>query len=262
MPQELLLTGLREGIYTITLNRPEKLNALNRQLIAGLGRVMEEVYRRPDIRAVLITGAGEKAFAAGADIAELASLDVEAATALARSVQQDVFDKIENCPKPVVAAVNGYALGGGCELAMACHFRTAAETARFGQPEAGLGLIPGYGGTQRLTRLAGKGRAMEMMMSGGMIDAATAERWGLVNHIYPPGQLLDASLRLLEKIRDNAPPALGRIIGLVNAASLGDAGGFDREIAAFGACFGTPEMQEGTRAFLEKRKPKFDGGER
>ena len=184
-----LLTNLQDGIFTITINRPDKLNAINKQVMADINAVMDEVYNNKEIRSVIITGAGTKAFVAGADISEFTALNEAEGMAIAK-YGQDVFFKIENCPKPVVAAVNGFALGGGCELAMACHFRIASENAKFGQPEVNLGLIPGYGGTQRLTALIGKGRAFEFLLTGNMIDADTALQFGLVNHIVPQEELI------------------------------------------------------------------------
>ncbi len=254
-----LTTDLQDGILTITINRPDKLNALNKDVIAELGAAITEVYSNDDIKSVLLTGSGEKAFVAGADISEFTVLDAQGGAALARRGQQDVFDKIEACPKPVVAAVNGFALGGGCELAMSCHFRTASETAKFGQPEVNLGLIPGYGGTQRLTQLIGKGKAMELMMTGDMIGAEEAKALGLVNHVFPAGELVAGTRKILSKIGTKAPFAIGQVIACVNDAARGAAGGFESEIKRFGECFATADMREGTTAFLEKRKAIFTG---
>ena len=184
-----LLVSTENNICTITINRPEKLNALNKTVIEELSLAIEEVIRNKDIRSAIITGSGSKAFVAGADISEFTSLDAAGGTALAQKGQDLVFSKIENSPKPIVAAVNGFALGGGCELAMACHFRIAADSARFGQPEVNLGLIPGYGGTQRLVQLIGKGRAIELLITGNMLDANTALQYGLVNHVVPADEL-------------------------------------------------------------------------
>jgi len=256
---QTLLTELRDGTLIVTVNRPDKMNALNRDVIEELGKVMDEVYQNNDIKSVLLTGAGEKAFVAGADISEFTSLDAAAGAALARKGQQLVFDKMERCPKPVVAAVNGFALGGGCELAMCCHFRTASDTAKFGQPEVNLGLIPGYGGTQRLTQLVGKGKAMELMMTADMIGAEEAKALGLVNHVFPAADLLPATLKILQKIQAKAPLAIAHVIASVNEAAKSDPQGFENEITRFGACFATEDMREGTRAFLEKRKAAFVG---
>ena len=245
-----LLTSLEEGILTVTINRADKLNALNSEVMQDLSN--------PEIRSVILTGSGNKAFVAGADIAEFSGLSVEAGKQLAKK-GQDIFNRIEACPKPVIAAVNGFALGGGCELAMACHFRIASENARFGQPEVNLGLIPGYGGTQRLTQLIGKGRALELLMSGNMIDAATAAAYGLVNRIVKPEELLEACRTILKTINTKAPLAVAACIRAANAVYDHTTNGFDLEIDAFGACFGTNDMKEGTAAFLEKRKPVFKG---
>ena len=256
---QTLLTVLKDGIYTITINRPEKLNALNATVITELGTALDEVYSNRQIKAALITGAGPKAFVAGADISEFLSLDGEKGKQLAARGQELVFSKIENCPKPVVAAVNGFALGGGCELAMACHFRIAADNAKFGQPEVNLGLIPGYGGTQRLTHLIGKGRAMECIMTGNMITAADALQWGLVNRVTTPDELLSTTINLLAVIITKAPAAISKAINLVNMAAYGSANGLEMEVEAFGGLFDTKDAKEGAAAFLEKRKPVFTG---
>ena len=256
---QTITTDLTGGIYTITINRPDKLNALNKDVIAELGAAVTEAYGNAEIRSVLLTGAGEKAFVAGADISEFNDLDAQGGASLARRGQHDVFDKIEACPKPVVAAVNGFALGGGCELAMSCHFRTASEGAKFGQPEVNLGLIPGYGGTQRLTQLVGKGKAMELLMTGDMIGAEEAQNLGLVNHVFPSGELIESTRKILLKIGNKAPIAISHVIACVNDAVRGVDAGFDNEITRFGECFGTADMREGTAAFLEKRKAVFTG---
>jgi enoyl-CoA hydratase len=255
---QTLLTTLENGIFTITINRPDKLNALNRQVMADLDTVLDEVESNADIKAVIITGAGAKGFVAGADISEFVGLSVEEGKALAQK-GQGIFFKIENCSKPVVAAVNGFALGGGCELAMACHFRVAAENAKFGQPEVNLGLIPGYGGTQRLVQLVGKGRALELIMTGNMVDAPSALQMGLVNHVVPADELLNKTRSILEVITTKAPLAIRHSIRAANAVFDNDANGYQVEIDAFGHCFGTEDMKEGTSAFLEKRKANFQG---
>ena len=254
-----LLTHLENGIFTITVNRPDKMNALNKDVIEELGNALEEVYTNDAIKSAIITGAGEKAFVAGADISEFSALNKEGGSGLARKGAELVFNKIENCPKPVVAAVNGFSLGGGCELAMACHFRIASENAKFGQPEVNLGLIPGYGGTQRLTQLIGKGKAMELMMSADMIDANEAKTLGLVNHVVALDALLTKAKEILQKIQTKSPVAVSHIIALVNGAAQCDPMGFENEIERFGACFESEDMKEGTAAFLEKRKPAFKG---
>lgn len=256
---QTIVTELSEGILTITINRPDKMNALNKEVISELGHVLEEVYVREDISSAIITGAGQKAFVAGADITEFTDLGAQEGAELARIGQERVFSKIENAPKPIIAAVNGFALGGGCELAMCCHFRTASETARFGQPEVNLGLIPGYGGTQRLVQLIGKGKAMELLMSADMIKAEEAHNLGLVNHVYAPDDLLARTRELLLKIQTKAPLAIAKIIALVNEAATASPEGYANEITAFGDCFATEDKKEGTSAFLEKRAARFTG---
>jgi enoyl-CoA hydratase len=257
MPYETLLTSLENGIFTITINRPDKLNALNKTVIEELSAAVDEVYQNKEIKCAVLTGAGPKAFVAGADITEFLSLDANGGAALAAKGQEMVFNKIENCPKPIVAAINGFALGGGCELAMSCHFRLASENAKFGQPEVNLGLIPGYGGTQRLTQLVGKGKAMELMMTAHMIDANEAKQLGLVNHVTTADTLLNQTKNILEIIMTKGPNAVGKVIASVNAYYDNSKNGFAEEIKLFGDCFGTDEMKEGVTAFLEKRKPLF-----
>ena len=251
-----ILTALDGGIFTITINRPDKLNALNKDVMRDLDKVFDEVEQNNDIKAVIITGSGQKGFVAGADISEFVGLSGEEGKALAKK-GQDIFFRIENCSKPVVAAVNGFALGGGCELSMACHFRIASENAKFGQPEVNLGLIPGYGGTQRLVHLVGKGRALELLMTGNMLDAQTALQVGLVNHVVPQEELLSKAKSILEIIINKAPLAISRCITAANAAY--SANGYQKELDAFGECFETEDMKEGTAAFLEKRKASFKG---
>lgn len=258
MTYETLLTELEQGILTVKVNRPDKLNALNRTVLADLDQLMDHVQSDPEIRAVLLTGAGPKAFVAGADISEFLQAGPDEGAALAKR-GQDLFFRIERCPKPFVAAVNGFALGGGCELAMSCHFRLASDNARFGQPEVNLGIIPGYGGTQRLPRLIGSGRAMELILSGGMIDAAEAHRIGLVNHVTTPEVLLETARGILQTILSKSPVAVGQAIAAVNAAAANDTNGYAVEVDMFRGCFGTEDMKEGVTAFLEKRKPIFPG---
>ena len=253
---ETLLTKLDNGILTVTINRPEKLNALNKTVLTELDEVIRDVYANPAIHVVILTGSGPKAFVAGADISEFLSLSPEKGAALAK-IGQDIFSRIENSPKPIVAAVNGFALGGGCELAMSCHFRTASSNAKFGQPEVNLGIIPGYGGTQRMTQLAGKGKAMELMMSANMIDAGQALQLGLVNHVFEPDQLLPQTEALLQTIISKSPYAVSRVIAAVNASFNNKMNGYDEEARLFGECFGTDDMKEGVTAFLEKRKASF-----
>ncbi|MBI2730532.1 MAG: enoyl-CoA hydratase/isomerase family protein [Sphingobacteriales bacterium] len=258
MYQTLLVT-IENGICVITINRPDKLNALNKTVIEELSAAIDEVNNNADVKSAIVTGAGPKAFIAGADISEFIVLNGEGGKALAKKGQDLVFNKIENSFKPIIAAVNGFALGGGCELAMACHFRVAGENAKFGQPEVNLGLIPGYGGTQRLTQLIGKGKAMELMLTGNMIDAHEAKQLGLVNYVVPAENLLDKTKELLAVINTKAPVAIKNIIALVNIASVGDADGLQKEIDAFGELFDTADAKEGASAFLEKRKPVFTG---
>lgn len=254
-----ILTTLEEGILTITINRPDKLNALNKTVIDELSQAIEEIYHNPEVKAAIITGAGPKAFVAGADISEFVNLDGHLGKLLAQKGQREVFDKIENAPKPIIAAVNGFALGGGCELAMACHFRLASENAKFGQPEVNLGLIPGYGGTQRLTQLVGKGKAMELMMTGQMVDAKEALQLKLVNYVLGAEELLPKTKEILKTIMTKAPLAISQIINLTNIAAKGDENGLQKEILAFGELFETNDVKEGTSAFLEKRKAIFTG---
>jgi enoyl-CoA hydratase len=255
-----ILTDLTDHIFTITINRPDKLNALNKAVIAELGECVGEIYDNLEIKSAIITGAGVKAFVAGADISEFLGLSREEGHALSKK-GSDIFSRIEHAPKPVVAAVNGFALGGGCELAMACHFRICNTAARFGQPEVNLGLIPGYGGTQRLPQLIGKAKAMELILSGAMIDAGEALQLGLVNHVTTPDELLTRTREILLGIQNKAPLAIAKIIECVNIATEGvDSGsGHAFEQRAFGECFATEDMKEGAAAFLEKRKPNFTG---
>ena len=264
MSYSTLLVQMENGICTITINRPDKLNALNKEVFNDLDKAIDEVNNNPAIKTAIITGAGPKAFVAGADISEFGGLNREQAMALAKR-GQDVFFKIENSRKPIVAAVNGFALGGGCELAMACHFRLCSENAKFGQPEVNLGLIPGYGGTQRLTQLVGKGKSMELQMTAHLIDANEALQLGLVNHVTTADTLLQRTKDILTIIQSKAPIAVGKVIECVNVAVVSDSAytngksGYDKEIEAFGDCFVTEDMKEGTTAFLEKRKAEFKG---
>jgi enoyl-CoA hydratase len=254
-----IITSLENNIFTVTINRPDKLNALNKTVIGELSHAIDEIYNNNEIKAAIITGSGPKAFVAGADISEFNELNGDGGKALAKKGQDLVFSKIENSPKPIVAAVNGFALGGGCELAMACHFRLASENAKFGQPEVNLGLIPGYGGTQRLTQLVGKGKAMEMMLTGNLIDAIEAKELGLVNHVTASENLLVKTNEILQVIISKAPIAIKNIIALTNIAAIGDDQGLQKEIDAFGSLFNTADAKEGAAAFLEKRKPVFKG---
>jgi enoyl-CoA hydratase len=254
-----LLVTVDDQICTITINRPDKLNALNKTVISELSEAIDEVIANADVRSAIITGSGAKAFVAGADISEFSSLDSYGGKALAQKGQDLVFSKIENSPKPFVAAVNGFALGGGCELAMSCHFRVAAENAKFGQPEVNLGLIPGYGGTQRLVQLIGKGRALELLMTGNMIDAATALQFGLVNYVVPQQELLEKTRSILNIVNAKAPLAIAGCIKTANAVFDETIDGYAAEIELFGKLFDTEDAKEGAAAFMEKRKPNFTG---
>lgn len=258
MAYESLLLTVDDRVATLTVNRPEKLNALNAATIGELDHAIDELRARDDVGGIVVTGA-ERAFVAGADIRELAAQSPADARRRAERGQA-VFARFESCPKPVVAAVNGFALGGGCELAMACHVRLASEAAKFGQPEVKLGLIPGYGGTQRLPRLVGRGRALELLLTGDLIDAAEAFRIGLVNRVVPPAELLPTAVALVRRMLANGPVALARCIEVVNeGASLPLDRALAAEAAAFAALAETADMREGTAAFLEKRAPAFTG---
>jgi enoyl-CoA hydratase len=255
---QTLLTNLENGILTITINRPDKLNALNKTVMDELNEVVEEIYKNADIKSAIVTGAGTKAFVAGADISEFSGLNDDAGMLLSEK-GQILFFKIEDCPKPIIAAVNGFALGGGCELAMSCHFRIASGNAKFGQPEVNLGLIPGYGGTQRLTQLIGKGRAIELLITANMIDANTALQYGLVNYVVPQEELLNKARSILELINSKAPRAVAGCIKAANAVFDESLNGFETEVKEFGKCFNTKDVKEGIAAFLEKRKANFTG---
>jgi enoyl-CoA hydratase len=256
--ENILLTS-ESGIGQITINRPSKLNALNVATIKELHDGLESYDNDPEIKVIIITGEGEKAFVAGADISEFANFSVEEGAQLAQQGQELLFDFVEGLKTPVIAAVNGFALGGGLELAMACHFRVASDNAKMGLPEVSLGVIPGYGGTQRLPQLIGKGRAMEMIMTAGMITAEDAYRTGLVNHVVPQAELLEFTKSLAQRIMKNSPVAIGKAIKAINANFKDGIDGFETEIRNFGKCFGTEDFREGTTAFLEKRKADFKG---
>jgi enoyl-CoA hydratase len=253
-----LLTELKDGIFTITINRPDKMNALNANVFLDLRAAMQEVYDLPAIKGVIITGAGPKAFIAGADIAEFANYDAPQGK-LMSATGHAVFNSIENCPKPIIAAINGFALGGGCELAMACHLRVAADNARFGQPEVNLGIIPGYGGTQRFIQYIGKGKALELLMTTDMILADEAHRLGLVNHVVAPENLISKATELLQKIFTKGPVAIAKVIECVNAHFDSTHSAFELEINSFSECMNTADFKEGTTAFVEKRKAQFTG---
>jgi enoyl-CoA hydratase len=258
MSYQNILTKTENGVFILTLNRPDKLNALNQLTIQEIGLAIDQAKNDSLVRAILLTGSGTKGFAAGADIAELTALRSEQGKALAKA-GQDIFNAIENCSKPVIAAVNGFALGGGCELAMACHLRIASENAKFGQPEVALGLIAGYGGTQRLIQYIGKSKAFELHLTGDMITADQALQLGLVNYVVPQEQLLSKCLEVIEKIKAKSPKAITGAIVAMNAYFEKNTNGFEKEIEEFGKCFSTEDFKEGTSAFLEKRKPIFAG---
>jgi enoyl-CoA hydratase len=254
-----LLTNYKENILYIIINRESKLNALNKATLTELHAAFVDAFADPRVGGIIITGAGTKAFVAGADITEFASVDVDGGREISHEAHTKVFNVIENGNKPVVAAVNGFALGGGLELAMASHIRIAADTAKMGLPEVTLGLIPGYGGTQRLTRLVGGGKALEMIMTADMITATEALALGLVNHVVNQEELLSKAEEILQKILTRAPLAIAAAIKAVNAAGRNDVNGFETEIDEFSKCFGTEDFKEGVSAFLQKRKPAFKG---
>ncbi len=249
---------LADGICTITINRPDKMNALNIETISELGSAISASENNSEIIGIIITGEGPKAFVAGADIAEFSEFSAEAGKEMAYK-GHIVFDSIERCAKPVIAAVNGFALGGGCELAMACHMRIASTNAKFGQPEVNLGIIPGYGGTQRLVRLVGKAKATELLLTGDAISADEAKVLGLVNYVTEPDQLLPKALEILSKVAKKSPLAVDKILELVNAYYEKEGNGFELEINEFSNCFNTADFHEGVQAFLEKRKANFTG---
>ena len=254
-----ILVSENNGITTITINRPSKLNALNTETIDELHNAFAEASSDVTCKVIIITGSGEKAFVAGADISEFANFDVEEGKRLAKKGQEILFDFIENLSTPVIAAVNGFALGGGLELAMATHFRIASDNAKMGLPEVSLGVIPGYGGTQRLPQLVGKGKAMEMIMTAGMISAEDALNNGLVNHVTSQEELIPLTEKIAGKIMRNSSVAIGAAIKAINANFKDGVSGYDVEIKEFGNCFGTEDFEEGTTAFLEKRKADFPG---
>lgn len=256
---ENLLIEKDNGITVITINRPTKLNALNKATIDELHQAFDAENKDHSTKVIIITGSGEKAFVAGADISEFAHFSVEDGRKLAAKGQELLFDFVENLSTPVIAAVNGFALGGGLELAMSAHFRIASDNAKMGLPEVTLGVIPGYGGTQRLPQLVGKGRAMEMIMTATMIDAETAKNYGLVNHVVPQVELLAFAKSIASKITKNSSVAISNAIEAVNANFKDGINGYEVEIRNFGKSFGTEDFKEGTTAFLEKRKAEFPG---
>ncbi len=259
MTFENILVNNSDGLATITINRPKKLNALNRATIAELHAAFDSLNNDIHTKVIIITGSEQKAFVAGADISEFADFSVEEGGKLAANGQEQLFDFVENLSTPVIAAVNGFALGGGLELAMSCHFRVASDNAKMGLPEVSLGVIPGYGGTQRLPQLVGKGKAMELIMTAGMMSAEEAKACGLVNYVVTQEELLPLAEKLASKIMRNSSVAIGAAIKAVNANFEDGINGFEVEIAEFGNCFGTEDFKEGTTAFLEKRKANFPG---
>lgn len=250
---------IENNTLLITINRPDKLNALNRRTIDDLHEILVEAEQNKDVKSIIIKGAGDKAFVAGADIAEFANYSVEEGKQMSSQGHFKIFNFLENFSKPTIAAIQGFALGGGLELALACHIRVAAENSKLGFPEVGLGVIPGYGGTQRLAHLVGKGKAFEMILTGEMIDAQEAYQWGLVNYVVPSTELLNKCLSLTKKISTKSPTAIAAAIRAINAGYNPQLNGYEVEIEEFGKSFGTADFQEGVRAFLEKRKPNFQG---
>lgn len=259
MKYQNIISEADNSITTITINRPSKLNALNRDTIQELHDAFEAAENSTKTKVIIITGSGEKAFVAGADISEFADFSEQEGANLAAKGQELLFDFVANLSTPVIAAINGFALGGGLELAMAAHFRIASDNAKMGLPEVSLGVIPGYGGTQRLPQLVGKGRAMEMIMTAGMIDANQALQYGLINHVTTPEELLEFTRKIAGKIMKNSSVAIASAINAINANYEDGENGFEVEIEEFGNCFGTEDFKEGTQAFLEKRKADFPG---
>ena len=259
MPDSLIIQHKSDGILTITIERPQALNALNAEVIKQLAEAIDRAQTDSEVKTIVITGSGDKAFVAGADIKEFADYSGKEGKALAQQGQDSLFNRIERSSKPVIAAVNGFALGGGLELALACHIRIASDNARMGLPEVSLGVIPGYGGTQRLPQIVGKGKAMEMILSAKMMGANDAAACGLVNAVVPPGDLLETAHNMARSIMKNSPKAVATAIQAVLAAYEDGINGFQEEINCFGASFETEDFKEGTQAFIEKRKPTFSG---
>ncbi len=256
---ENILIEKQDNLALVTINRPTKLNALNKATIEELHTAFNDLNNDSNTKVIILTGSGEKAFVAGADISEFAHFSVSEGEQLAAKGQELLFDFVQNLQTPVIAAVNGFALGGGLELAMSCHFRIASTNAKMGLPEVTLGVIPGYGGTQRLAQLIGKGRAMELIMTANMIDGETAKSYGLVNHVVPQEELLDLAKSIATRISNNSSVAIAKAIESINANYEDGVNGFQTEIKNFGYCFGTEDFKEGTTAFLEKRKAIFTG---
>ncbi len=258
MSFQYILTEIADGILTITLNRPKKYNALGRDLLVEIDTALQAHKSDATVKGVIITGAGEKAFAAGADISEFTGMSAAEGEAMSLAGQA-IFRRIETYPKPVIAATNGYTLGAGCELAMSCHMRVASENARFGQPEVNLGLLPGYGGTQRLIQLIGKGKAFELLLTADQIKAAEALRLGLVNYVVPQADLLSTCKEILTKIASKAPIAIAKTIECVDAHFTPGVDGYGVEARTFGECCDTKDFEEGVAAFLGKRAADFKG---
>ena len=257
MSYENILSENKDEVCYITINRPKQLNALNGATIVELNKAITKADNDNSVRCIILTGAETKAFVAGADIKEFAAFDKKEGEGLARKGQELLFDLLENAITPSIAAVNGFALGGGLELAMACHIRIASDNAKMGLPEVSLGVIPGYGGTQRLAHLVGKGKALEMITTAGMLSAEEAYQWGLVNHVCSQDELIPVAEKIALKIKRNSPKAISKAIKAVNAGFTDGVNGFDIEISEFGSCFESPEFIEGTTAFMEKRKANF-----
>ena len=257
MSYENILSENKDGICYLTINRPKHLNALNGATLVELNKAIVEADNDNFVRCIILTGADNKAFVAGADIKEFSEFDKKNGENLARKGQELLFNLLENASTPSIAAINGFALGGGLELAMACHIRIASDNAKMGLPEVSLGVIPGYGGTQRLADLVGKGKAMEMIVTAGMLSAEEAQQWGLVNHVCSQDDLIPMAEKIALKIKRNSPKAISKAIKAVNAGFTDGINGFDIEISEFGSCFETQEFIEGTTAFMEKRKANF-----
>lgn len=257
MSESNIIIQNNDSVRTITINRPKQLNALNSQTISELSEALKSAEEDNSVKVILLTGSGEKAFVAGADIKEFASFSVEEGKKLSKEGHDKLFDLAQNLTTPIIAAVNGFALGGGLELAMSAHIRVASDNAKMGLPEVSLGVIPGYGGTQRLAQLVGRGKAMEMIATAGMISAEEAHKWGLVNHVTTPEGLMEKCLEIAGKIVKNSSSAIGLAFKAVNANFTDGENGFETEIEEFGNCFGTDDFKEGTTAFIERRKANF-----
>ncbi len=257
MPYNNLVITTNARVMTITINRPAQLNSLNSETIDELNKALSLADVNPNVRVIILTGAGEKAFVAGADIKEFAHFSIEEGRILSGRGHKLLFDFVENMSKPVIAAVNGFALGGGLELAMCCHIRVASENAKFGLPEVSLGVIPGYGGTQRLAQLVGKGKAMEMIATASVINAEEAYRWRLINHVVVATELLNKCNEIANQIINNSPSAIASALRSINDGFRSGVNGYATEIREFGKCFNTEDFKEGTSAFIEKRKPEF-----